>query len=97
MQLLLRTVWERVAPIVGMEQGNAPKQMTAYRQMLKDRVPCPDCGSIMTIRSLRYRHTCKSAGPSPEKLEHMRQKATEAATAAHARRMVGARLGCASS
>ena len=75
-QLLLRTIWERVEPIVGMEQGDRPKQMTACRQVLKDRVPCPDCGSIMTIRSLRYRHTCKSAGPSPEKLEHMRQKAT---------------------
>ena len=65
---------KRVAPIDDMEQGNAPKQMTAYRQMLKDRVPCPDCGSIMTIRSLHYRHTCKSAGPSPEKLEHMHQR-----------------------
>ena len=84
-------------PIVDMEPGDAPKQMTAYRHMLEDRVSCPDCGSIMTIRSLHCRPKCKSAGPSPEKLEHMRQKATQAAEAAHARRMVGARLGCASS
>jgi hypothetical protein len=82
---------KRVAPIVGMQQGSTPKQMTAYRQMLKDRIQCPDCGSIMTIRSLHYRHKCKPAGPNPEKLEHMRQKATEAATAAHARRMAKAR------
>ena len=91
MRLLLRTMWERVEPIVDMEQGSAPKQKTAYRQMLKDRIQCPDCGSIMTIRSLHYRHKRTPAGPNPEKLEHMRQKATEAATAAHARLMAKAR------
>jgi len=85
-------LWHRMEkggrlPIVDMEQGNAPKQMTAYRQMLKDRVQCPDCGSTMTIRSLHYRHMCKSANPNQEKLACMRQKATAAATAAHARRM----------
>ena len=68
-----------------------PKRMTAYRRTLKDHVQCPECGRNMTIRSLHYRHKCKPAGPNLEKLEHMRQKATEAATAAHARRMAKAR------
>ena len=64
-----------------------PKRMTAYRRTLKDHVQCPECGRNMTIRSLHYRHKCKSAEPPPAKLENMRQKAAEAAKAAHARRM----------
>ena len=70
-----------------MEHTTASRQMTAYRRTLKDQVQCPDCGRNMTIRSLHYRHKCKPAEPSQNKLDNMRQKATEAARAAHARRM----------
>jgi hypothetical protein len=60
--------------------------MTAYRKMLKDRVVCPQCHKEMTIRNLQYKHTCKREKP-PEQVQSMRLKATDAAVAAHARRM----------
>ena len=69
-----------------MEQPSAPKRMTAYRRMLKDRIACQECGKEMTIRNLQYKHKCKHEKP-PEKVQQMRLKATEAAIAAHARRM----------
>ena len=68
-----------------MEQP-APKRMTAYRRMLKDRVTCQECGKEMTIRNLQCKHKCKHEKP-PEKVQQIRLKATEAAIAAHARRM----------
>ena len=76
-----------MTPLVSEMDQPAPKRMTAYRRTLKDHVQCPECGRNMTIRSLHYRHKCKSAEPPPAKLENMRQKAAEAAKAAHARRM----------
>ena len=69
-----------------MEQPSAPKRMTACRRMLKDRITCPECGKEMTIRNLQYKHKRKHEKP-PEKVQQMRWKATEAAIAAHARRM----------
>ena len=68
-----------------MEQPTAPRQMTAYRRMLKDRITCQECGREMTIRNLQYKHRCKQE--KPEKVQQMRLKASEAAIAAHARRM----------
>ena len=70
----------------------APRQTTAYRKMLKDRVTCPQCHREMTIRSLQYKHTCKQEKP-PEQVQKMRTKATEAAVAAHARRMERLKAG----
>ena len=60
--------------------------MTAYRKMLKGRVACPECHKEMTIRNLQYKHICKRGKP-PEQVQSMRLKATDAAVAAHARRM----------
>ena len=63
-----------------------PRRMTAYRKMLKDRVVCPQRHKEMTIRNLQYKHICKREKP-PEQVQSMRLKATDAAVAAHARRM----------
>ena len=60
--------------------------MTAYRKMLKDRVVCPQCHKEMAIRNLQHKHICKREKP-PEQVQSMRLKATDAAVAAHARRM----------
>ena len=60
--------------------------MTAYRKMLKDRVVCPQCRKDMTIRNLQYKHIRMREQP-PEQVQSMRLKATDAAVAAHARRM----------
>ena len=53
--------------------------------MLKDRITCQECGREMTIRDLQYKHRCKQE--TPEKVQQMRLKVSEAAIAAHARRM----------
>ena len=66
-----------------MEQPNTPRQTTAYRRMLKDRITCQECGKEMTIRNLQYKHRCKHE--KPERVQQMRLKAIEAAIAAHAR------------
>ena len=60
--------------------------MTAYRKMLKDPAECPRCHKEMTIRNLQYKHICKRE-KLPEQAQNMRLKATDAAVAAHARRM----------
>ena len=70
----------------------APRPATAYRKMLKDRVTCPQCHKEMTIRNQQYKHTCKQE-KSPEQVQKMRTKATEAAVAAHARRMERLKTG----
>jgi len=63
-----------------------PRRVTAYRKMLKGRVVCPQCHKEMTIRNVQYKHICKREKP-PEQVQSMRLKATDAAIAAHARRM----------
>jgi hypothetical protein len=64
------------------------KALTPYRRILMEKTQCPDCGRVMSIRNLQHRHKCKSLGPSPEKLERMKAKATGAAIEAHATRMM---------
>lgn len=57
-----------------------------YQALLKERVACPSCGAAMSLRNLRYRHICRS-GKTPAQIEKMRAKASDAAVAAHSRRM----------
>ena len=67
---------------------HSAKSKTPYRQVLMEKVQCPDCGKMMTIRTLHHRHRCKTLGPPPEKMDRMRAKATATAIEAHATRMM---------
>ena len=62
------------------------KGQNPYRRVVSEKVTCPGCGKSMSIRNLHFRHVCRSNIP-PEKLEHMRAKATSTAIDAHANRM----------
>ena len=63
------------------------KNQTPYRRILMEKVRCPECGKLMTLRNLQHRHKCKTLGLPPEKLERMRAKATGTAIEAHATRI----------
>ena len=63
------------------------KGQNPYRRVVSEKVTCPTCGKIMSIRNLQFRHVCKPPTPSPEKLNRMRSKATDTALLAHAARM----------
>ena len=64
-----------------------PKGQNPYRRVVSEKVTCPTCGKIMSIRNSQFRHVCKPLTPSPEKLNRMRSKATDTAILAHAARM----------
>jgi hypothetical protein len=37
-----------------------------YKQVYAERVPCPSCQRLLTRRTLRWRHHCKSHEPLSE-------------------------------
>ena len=63
------------------------KNQAPYRRILMEKVRCPECGKLMTIRNLQHRHNLMTLGLPPEQLECMRAKATGTAIEAHATRM----------
>ena len=47
--------------IVGPEPCS--KKPYLSRELLKSKVNCPSCGSQLTLRTLRYKHTCSNKMP----------------------------------
>ena len=59
--------------------------------MWSSRTNCPKCDKELTLRALRYRHTCKSAHTSPQRVEDAIASATVALEARLAARCAASR------
>ena len=69
------------------KQAAKPKARSPDSEtLMRERVACPHCGRVMTLRNLHYQHVC-STPKTPAEIENMRAKATAAAHKAHNERM----------